>query len=117
MISGNTDEEEAVVSPNETNNLMGIIEEEDSSIDFNSSLRSKPLSDGGDNLHQNMEANTGHHNMASEPVNIIQTMQIPNEKVFESNRAEEQMNVEISDIQQINEEMTPIQENRNQNTL
>jgi len=39
------------VSPTETNNLMGIIEEEDSSIDFNSSLRSKPLSDGGDKLH------------------------------------------------------------------
>ena len=51
LASNNTDEEEAVVSPNETNNLMGIIEEEDSSIDFNSSLRSKPLSDGGDKLH------------------------------------------------------------------
>ena len=44
--------------------------------------------------------------MPSEPVNIIQTVQIPHEKVFESNRAEE-MNVEISGIQQINEEMTP----------
>ena len=51
IASGNTDEEEAVVSPTEANNLMGIIEEEDSSIDFNSSLRSKPLSDGGDKLH------------------------------------------------------------------
>ena len=99
LVSNNSENEEAIVSPNETNNLMGIIEEEDSSIDFNSSLRSKPLSHGGDELHQNIEANTVNQNNVpiSEPVNIIQTVQIPHEKTFESNRAEE-MNVEISSI-------------------
>ena len=67
-----TEDEEAIVSPNETNNLMGIIEEEDSSIDFNSSLRSKPLSDGGDKRRSD-EVHTGfHRNMpSSEPVNIV----------------------------------------------
>ena len=69
-----TEDEEAVVSPNETNNLMGIIEEEDSSIDFNSSLRSKPLSDGG----EKRRSDEGYHrNMpSSEPVNIVQTVEL-----------------------------------------
>ena len=72
-----TEDEEAIVSPNDTNNLMGIIEEEDSSIDFNSSLRSKPLSDGGDKRRSD-EVHTGYHrNMpSSEPVNIVQTVEI-----------------------------------------
>ena len=56
---------------------MGIIEEEDSSIDFNSSLRSKPLSDGGEKRRSD-EVHTGYHkNMpSSEPVNIVQTVEV-----------------------------------------
>ena len=93
-----TEDEEAIVSPNETNNLMGIIEEEDSSIDFNSSLRSKPLSDGGEK-RRSEEVHTGYHkNMpSSEPVNIVQTVEVQADKVFETTRGGE-VNIEIASI-------------------
>ena len=90
---------------------MGIIEEEDSSIDFNSSLRSKPLSDGGDKLQSNIDANNGNHHVPSsgEPVNIIQTVQIPREKAFESHRADE-MHVELAGMPLVSEDMLLNQE-------
>ena len=45
-----------------------------------------------------------------EPVNIVQTVHLQNEKAFESHRAED-MNVELAGIPQAHEEMLPNQEN------